>query len=244
MGLAIVELIMAVEDRFQVRITDEEAEQMRTVGDLYTLIIQQMEACTPAARLAFPCPSSVAFYRTRRALMAICGAPRSAVRPDSRLEDLLPLPRRQHAWQEIGQALALSLPYLQRPDQLLQMQGGILKGVLLGGLATVVILPLGGAAPAVGFLSLLASCVAAFFVALLMDRATAGQAVHVPEECATIRSLVERQVTRPRQDLVDGLASTAGRERVWQELCEVFHRQLLIAPDTLTPDTRLDSLDL
>ena len=44
MGLDQVELIMALEDAFEIDFTDEEAEKIVTVGDLYTSICRKIEA--------------------------------------------------------------------------------------------------------------------------------------------------------------------------------------------------------
>jgi len=42
MGLDIVELVMRVEEDFLVELPDEECGQMRTVGDLYRLVLKKL----------------------------------------------------------------------------------------------------------------------------------------------------------------------------------------------------------
>lgn len=72
MGLDIVELIMRVEETFEIEIPDEEASELNTVGKLYQAIL---------CRLGFEdlqrCPSSAVFYQARHALMQMSGVPRN-----------------------------------------------------------------------------------------------------------------------------------------------------------------------
>ena len=51
MGLDIVELVMAVEDAFQIDIPDVDAKHLRTVGDLYWYVREHAPGPTPAAPL-------------------------------------------------------------------------------------------------------------------------------------------------------------------------------------------------
>jgi Phosphopantetheine attachment site len=42
MGLDTVELVIAVEEKFQITISDEEAQDMRTVGDMYQCVMGKL----------------------------------------------------------------------------------------------------------------------------------------------------------------------------------------------------------
>jgi hypothetical protein len=42
MGLDIVEMVMALESAFQVRLPDEELARIRTVGELYDCLVRQL----------------------------------------------------------------------------------------------------------------------------------------------------------------------------------------------------------
>ena len=106
MGLDAVELVMRVEDEFGIAIPDDEAGSVRTVDDLYRIVLSKLDL-TPA------CLSSKAFYRTRQALMASLQVPRRSIRPSSDLESLLPLSSRRDKWDEIAQRLALDFPRLR-----------------------------------------------------------------------------------------------------------------------------------
>jgi hypothetical protein len=85
MGMDGVELVMAVEDAFQITISDAEASQILTVGQLYSCVLEKL-GNNPSQK----CLSSVAFYRVRRALINLFEVSRDSVTPTSKLSDLLP----------------------------------------------------------------------------------------------------------------------------------------------------------
>jgi hypothetical protein len=55
MGLDTVELIMEVEEAFDIKIPDEDAEKLRTIGDLHHYIANKLQL------VSGPCLSSAAF---------------------------------------------------------------------------------------------------------------------------------------------------------------------------------------
>lgn len=76
MGLDTVELVMAIEDSFDVQIPDEQAEKIRTVGDAYEFIIAAKQANQTPRDV---CLSAATFYRIRRSLCPLInvGFPRT-----------------------------------------------------------------------------------------------------------------------------------------------------------------------
>jgi hypothetical protein len=71
MGLDGVELLLAVEDAFQIHIEDHEAGGVYTVGDLYNLVVTKLQGQDSKR-----CLTSAAFYRTRRGIMDTLGVDR------------------------------------------------------------------------------------------------------------------------------------------------------------------------
>lgn len=84
MGMENVELMMSVEERFDLEIADEDAERFVTVGDLYEFLSRTLSDATPRS-----CETQRAFYHVRKALMRTAEVPRWYVRPARRLDDLL-----------------------------------------------------------------------------------------------------------------------------------------------------------
>lgn len=101
MGLDGVELVMSWEEEFGVHIPDEVAARMCTPRDATRWIANRIEA-----RAMGPCRTRRTFHRVRRALCSELGIPRGAIRPGTRLDDLLPpegLPRER--WEALREQI-------------------------------------------------------------------------------------------------------------------------------------------
>lgn len=64
MGLDTVELVMAIEDEFDISIPDKDAEKLQTMSD-----VQEYVQNTFKLRKKFHCPNQHAFYQIRKALL-------------------------------------------------------------------------------------------------------------------------------------------------------------------------------
>src|SRR5947207_2505256 len=115
MGLDIVEIIMEVEDTFEICIPNEDWAQIPTVGSLHEYILQQR--CEQRRRFAAnpTCPSLSAFIATRKAIVSVTGVERQSVRPTTNLSLLLPRRRRRSQWRKIAEAAHIRLPRLELP---------------------------------------------------------------------------------------------------------------------------------
>jgi acyl carrier protein len=111
MGLDSVELVMAVEDTFQITIENEEAEKILTVGELYNLVLEKLQGTDNKI-----CLTSAAFYRVRRAIMKALGCKRTSISLSTSLEKLLPQDDRRKKWRQIQQEMTLDLPDLILPE--------------------------------------------------------------------------------------------------------------------------------
>ncbi len=100
MGLDIVEIIMAVECEFKLDIPDAAAEKCDTVGKLVDYVHSNMQHNKNG-----PCPSQRGFYVVRRTLMEQLDLPRSAVKPETKLEVLIPHTNRRQIWNKLINAL-------------------------------------------------------------------------------------------------------------------------------------------
>ncbi len=107
MGLDSVELVLRIEEEFSIELPDPEIRDIRTVGELYRLVLSKVES-TPS------CLSSKAFYRVRRALVECLSLPRRAIRPSTSLDSLLPRSQLAKEWQRVADHSGLALPPLKR----------------------------------------------------------------------------------------------------------------------------------
>jgi acyl carrier protein len=110
MGLDGVELLMRIEEEFSIDLPDDEVSSVRTVGDLYEVVLSKLKT-TP------DCFSSKAFYRTRRTLVDSLGVPRRSVRPSTYLDTLFPDTSRYQLWNQISTNIGLTIPNLRHSLQ-------------------------------------------------------------------------------------------------------------------------------
>lgn len=94
MGLDCTELIMEVEERFQVRLSDADCSGVRTVADLAALVIRRLP---PPSGV---CPAARAFYELRRRFVTAGERPRERIRPSTALAELFPAQDRS-CWNQV-----------------------------------------------------------------------------------------------------------------------------------------------
>jgi hypothetical protein len=104
------EIIRDVERRFGIKVTNADAEQLCTAGQLYDLIeLKYAEAGRTKA-----CLSQAAFYRLRRALNAMGAAAISPQTPLLVIDNLEPRSIAKK-WRRLGRMAELDLPSLETP---------------------------------------------------------------------------------------------------------------------------------
>jgi hypothetical protein len=113
MGLELVELILAVEERFEIHIPDKDAARLNNTRKLIDYVSARVSL---AGGLARECASQRAFYTVRKGLMA-GGTSRSAVLPNTPLVELLPPESRRSAWHALERQINVPhWPELHRSD--------------------------------------------------------------------------------------------------------------------------------
>jgi len=220
MGLDVVELILAVEDTFQIHIADEEAGNVSTVGDLHSLVVSKLQGQDSKR-----CLTSAAFYRTRRGIVDILGIDRREIRPSTPLEVILPRNGRRQKWHRIQESMKLKLPDLQHP-------GWIQLGLLTLGIALAVVPGLYRRV-GYGWIALL------FFLGLVIGgfliRLSPALAVVFPNHDATVGDLARDVLAVNHARLVDQVGSW-NKKDVWETICRVIVMQTAIAREKISPE--------
>jgi acyl carrier protein len=126
MGLGQVELVMEVEERFDIKLPDSRCERIKTVADLAAAVISMQPQANG------PCPSARAFYDLRRTLVWRTGVGKRSVRPGSLIADVIPSPRA--VWSD----LRLLHPRLPSLELSREVDAALLWSAAIGVLGLVV----------------------------------------------------------------------------------------------------------
>ncbi|MBX7255256.1 MAG: hypothetical protein K1Y02_02750 [Candidatus Hydrogenedentes bacterium] len=233
MGLELTELIMAVEEEFDVRMDNDGFIDYRTVGSLYAWICDQV-----ATRPYHKCRRLASFLKTRSALAEISGKSTREISLDTPLETLVPRRKRRKAWKELEMSLGHGLPQLARPRLIDWLNAGLtlVFALTLMPIAIVIIATAGSFCEFVGglFVGLLivAFCTPLFL--LILDELTLPFARYVPSSCITTRSVV---INSTRSELAVPVQERDDQE-IWTTLIYMIATKLDVKPDMLTPETR------
>ena len=222
MGLDTVELVMEVEDAFSIKIPDDEASYMLTVGDLFDYIV----ANTNVVKDRSVCLSAIAFYSLRRAANSL-GA-ENRLRPKDSTSEILPISKRREYWTQLQNRSELKLPPLRRPEWLVATGtvGTIACAILLGCLSYLSTdSQLVGSA--IGFAS-------AILIGLIVGVLTKPFAIYPSPSCKTIRGLTESALGLNFKTLSERYNGASPND-LWIALRAIIVEQLGVAPEEVKP---------
>ncbi|MEI8195245.1 MAG: acyl carrier protein [Phycisphaerae bacterium] len=224
MGLDVVELIMQVEDTFQITIQDREAEGIRTVGDLYRLVGMKTNTIPQTG-----CFSAHVFYRLRRTIQSLQPGVPARLRPATPLTEALPLPVRRALWPRLAASSSLRLPELQMSSK----GAGWLAVLGLGGAALIGVLTGCATVAALGMLAAFASLILWGVWQAHLNRRTGR---HV-RSCTTLGDLARLTMYRNFGAIAAQCCPGQHRE-LWNAVCSVVAECLEIRAGELRPETR------
>lgn len=212
MGLETVEIVLEIEERFEIELSDVECSRVRTVGDLAMLVIGRIP------RLNDTCPTSRSFYRIRRLLMEQSGMERKEIRPTTRLRALFPMHFREH-WQTLT-ALEPAIPSLQ-PSRRLDELMLLLSAAMVLATVPVVSICWMKPGPIAGLLAAATCCGIIAILALVPNRVGLG----LPSGMQTVGDLARACTPLPLPATISPGAQ-ASREAVLHEVRRITAEQL------------------
>lgn len=111
MGLDMVEILIEIEDKFEIYIPEYELAEVPTVGELHDYIMRKIgEKLAPDT-----CVNMVIALRLRHALMEVTRKPRQEIQLDTEMDLLLPLNARRTLWKDLKKRADIPLPMLRWP---------------------------------------------------------------------------------------------------------------------------------
>lgn len=223
MGLDAVELIMEIEQAFDIQIPDEPASNIRTVGELFDFLVTQIRGEAPSRDV---CLSAAAFYLIRRAACDRLHLDRRHIRPSTRLESVVPVENRRAVWADLARSLHLRLPTLVRPSRIVWLASGL--AILFALVMSVVV--------AFGFGP--AGAVVCLLPALIVSSVTAAELtdssrILFPPQCSTLRELA-KYVLFHNYAAVSGQVNAWNPDDAWDALKQIIVDELGVRPELVT----------
>jgi acyl carrier protein len=225
MGLDTVELVMEIEEAFDITIPDDRASEMVTVGDVYEFILEKTcQVPLESGR----CLSAAVFYELSRQVRGL-GLVRGKIRPNTELDQVIPLTGRRSTWKALSSQMDLRFPRLGRPGWLALLNCMFVAIVFIASLAVFAqSKQLIGVFVALG-LGILSSAA----VGLL----TEPFAIYPAATCSTIRDLVTHLVAINYSKLAGRYASRNPTD-VWNALQLIVSEQLGVDRSKVLPHAR------
>ena len=110
MGLDSIEILMKVEETFEINIPDNEAEKIITVGDFHNLVWQYLDG-----RYSSRCKSQALFYKLRQSIFDTLQIPKNEFQLNSSLNNIFPKEKRREVYFNFSANTSLELPKLRLP---------------------------------------------------------------------------------------------------------------------------------
>jgi acyl carrier protein len=225
MGLDTVELVMEIEDAFDISIPDDQASKMLTVGDVYEFILEKTADSTLRSST---CLTAVAFYDLRRHVRSL-GLSHSEIRPKTKLDHVIPLIGRRTYWRTLSSRMDLRFPRLGRPSWL-----ALLNCMLVAIVASASFLGFADQSLAAGFF---AATVFGVTSSAMLIFLTKPFAIYPTATCSTIRDLVTTLVAINYNTLAIRY-STRNPTDVWNALQLIVAEQLGVDRSAVVPHAR------
>lgn len=225
MGLELVDIILRTEEAFGIQINDEDMFHINTVGKYYEYVLSLLpdEKSSAPARKPGKCLSSMTFYRLRKALCNVFSLERNQVKPDTNLEDLLPLDNRRKRWDDLKKELELKLPKLVRPGWANYIIGLSLSAVFFFVLSNLLT-----------FWFTIPVCLSLLAGVLYI---TKPFATRIPASSKTAGDLTKYLIRHNHPVLVQQLC-ILDENSVWQVLHSIIVDSLQIEPEAVTKEAR------
>jgi len=223
MGLEIVEMIMAIEDEFDIELQEDEVQPIETVWQMHELVCRKL-GVTPRRTDGTPsraCPSSRAFYHLRSAMVETLGVERRSIAPATPLSSI---PDLRTNWRRVAGAAAIDLPYPGTLSEcgLTGFGWAIVVGTFFWAFVTFSWLPLLLAAPVVAALLVLERC--------------ANRVQGLPPDY-TMRELTRMALGRNPQMFGQAAVGVYPSD-VWERMVGVIAEEIQYPIERIVPDTR------
>lgn len=229
MGLDVVELVMEVEDTFQIEIAYDDYADIRTVGDLHQYILRQLQGQYELQLIHPTCPSVPPFLAIRKALRSLLPVQRHQLRPRTELVRIIPRDSRRTIWDRFQSLTNIKLPPLILPKAL--------RAIVATMAATLFAVLTLGALYFIGPYGLIVAFMTSLGIWYFLYISTRPLAVAFPSNCSTITDVV-RFARPPRYPPQRSTPISTDSDHIWKRLVQIIVDILNVKESEVTSSTR------
>jgi acyl carrier protein len=223
MGLDGVELVMTIEDKFNIKISDQEACQSDTVGKLYQCVLDKIGVSSGNR-----CSSQQAFYRLRKALKESLCVEEIVIKPKTNTELIFPENERKMLWSRMSTNVSYKFPELEYPAIIIIFI--LIFSLLSGGICSYsLFLYLHGF---VCFIPALVWIPVTAMLYKLMYKNLQGFKIIIPCGDETLGGLAKHVLYTNSLYF-----ATLSKEEIWEKLTSIISEQLGIRREDIKPES-------
>lgn len=229
MGLDGVELVIATEETFGIKIEDAEASRTVTVGQFYELVCNKLKIESQNS-----CATQKAFYALRKQLISLLNIKRSEIRPDTLVATIFPLSTRKHIWEIFVKNTSLKLPTLRFPPWVYKIMVSyviLVIMIIVGYFIHYSTLWLHQKEQNL-FIGAIEISVVSFSLFWLFRKTTFPLRVHLPSSCRTLGDLSKEVLV-----LNTEYFKPFSEKDIWVILVNLISDQLGIEKDIIKPES-------
>lgn len=222
MGLDTVELLMNVENAFDIKIDNRDAEHIQTVGELHDYVVARIRMAK-----AGTCLTASTFYKIKTGLNN-CGIT-ERFGPSTKLADIFPTKNRQKFWSKLQDSIELRFPDLVRPGWVVNLAITITLALSSG----FAFLLMGDSIPEIWFPLIGISCF--FGIGLFLAKISEPMATEFGPSFDSFRGLSERALAL-NAGKINNERGPLGNNDVWVILREIIIDTLGVDYEKITRD--------
>lgn len=222
MGLDSVELVMEIEESFDIIIPDEDASKILTVGDMHSYVIDKLKQ----SGLESGCATQRAFYLLRRNIIKELSPTQKKIKPKDLTECYFPKKDRKRSWKKYKNRLKLKFPNLQRPRWLVNVL------IIIYITMSILYIFKQSVSNHPWVLTFILYSIVFCYVSSIL---TGPFARNIPSECKTLGGFTKTLLAKNTKEI--GLSRFL-KSDVWDILCFLTSYQLGIEPETIKPESR------
>lgn len=224
-------LVTRIQEEFCIQFADAELAHIATVGELYAIVLSKLET-------GDSCRTSQAFYRLRKAMMALLNRPRKSIRPGTQLAALLPEAKRRVLWRQLENATRLTFPKLRHP----RWARDVIRSLALASAVAFQLFMNWRTHPHGALWIPLEFAVLVVFVIVRQSLFAATAFLGIGLPVRTVGELTKVLLSTNFSQFTPeaGNELPYSRTEVWDQLAAIFVDELLMDPSKITPESRFE----